>query len=170
MPTTADAILDELTRAFPATRPDPFAPLVNSTLGDEPVTVAEAFRDKSDWTQLDPDWLEQQQYALAFFSHEAIRFYIPAFIAADLKGRLGNVDPAFILTHGFAHGVGDARIHPRKPETWGDYARERWAGLTSAQARAIVHYLEWRIERDGLGVDGAGEALQAYWYERAAGA
>jgi hypothetical protein len=169
MPTTAEAILDELASAFPAKRPDPFAPLVNSTLGDEPVLVTQAFADKADWTRLDPDWLEQQVDALHFFSNAAICFYIPAFIAADLKGRLANTDPVFALTHGFAHGVGAARIHPRKPRTWGDYARDRWAALTPQQARVIAHYLEWKIDQNGPGIDSAAEALQDYWYKRAAG-
>jgi hypothetical protein len=168
MPITAEAIQDELTRAFPARRPRPFASLVNTKRGDEPMQVAHAFADKTDWTLLDPDWLEQQEDALSFFSHEAICFYIPAFIAADLKGQLGNPDPVFALTHGFADGTGAERIHPRKPETWSDYARARWAGLTSPQARAIVHYLEWKIA--GTGVQRqprATEALHAFWYERA---
>ena len=169
MSTSAETILNELASAFPATRPAPFDPLVNSKLGDEPVLVTHAFADKADWTKLDPDWLEQQVDALNFFSNEAICFYIPAFIAADLKGRLGNVDPVFSLTHGFAHGVGSERIHPRKPRTWGDYARERWAGLTTAQTRVIVHYLKWTIAQNGPGIDSVAEALQNYWDERAAG-
>lgn len=175
MPTPAEIILDELTSAFPAKRLEPFEPLVNSTLGYEPMWVAEAFRDKADWTKLDPDWLEQVpnglSSALSFLSNEAVCFYIPAFIAADLKGRLANTDPVFALTHGFAQGVGEQRIYPRKPYTWGDYTRERWRRLTSAQARTIVHYLEWRAERDYPVLPyPIVEALQDYWYERAAGA
>jgi hypothetical protein len=175
MPAKVEHLLDELTLAFPAARADPFAALVNSTHGDEPVWVEEAFRDKTDWTELDADWLDQVpnglSSALSFLSNEAVCYYIPAFIAADLKGRLGNADPAFTLTSGFAQGVGDQRIHPREPRTWGDYARERWAGLTSAQAQAVVHYLEWRIERDQpLMAHPIIEALQNYWYERAGGA
>jgi hypothetical protein len=174
MTTPAETILDELMRAFPATRPEPFASLINSDKGDEPVWVEHAFRDKADWIELDPDWLDQLpnglSSALSFLSNEAICFYIPAFIAADLKGRLGNANPVFQLTHGFAQGVGDQRIHPRRPNTWGDHARERWRRLTPAQARAIVHYLEWRAGQHYPVLSGPiAEALEAYWYERAAG-
>jgi hypothetical protein len=169
MPISAEIILDELAGAFSATRPAPFDPLVSSTRGDEPVLVTQAFADKADWTLLDPDWLEQQVDALNFFSNEAICFYIPAFIAADLKGRLGNVDPEFALTNGFAHGVGTERVHPRKTETLGDRARKQWSSLTTAQARVIVHYLEWKSAQNGREIDSAAEALRDYWYERAAG-
>ena len=169
MATTVQLLLDELASAFPAARPGPFAPLVNSTLGDEPAEVADAFRDKADWTTLDPDWLERQVDALHFFSNAAICFYIPAFIAADLKGRLGNVDPVFALTHGFAKGVGAESIQTRQHRTWGDCAREQWAGLTTAQARVIVHYLEWKLQQYGPRFEaGAAEALADYWYQRAA--
>ena len=174
MPIAPAAILEELASAFPARRSDPFAALVNSTMGDEPVWVAEAFADKTDWTKLDPDWLAQVpkglSSALSFLSNEAVCFYIPAFIAADLEGRLSAADPVFALPHGFAHGVGAARIHPRKPRTWGDHARDRWAALTPPQSRAIVHYLEWKIEQNGPGVDSAAQALADYWYQRAADA
>lgn len=168
MPSSTEQILAELKQTFPAKRHEPFGALVNSTQGDEPAELARDFRDKTDWTALDGDWLDVRSTALSFLSNEAICFYIPAFLAADLDAQLGNADPAFILTHGFAHGVGEERVHPRAPRTWGDNARERWAGLTTAQARAIVHYLEWRIERGSPGSEGIFEALQKYWYGRAA--
>ncbi len=172
MPSSVEMVLDGLIRAFPATRQREFVALVNTTRGHEPMAVAQAFRDKADWTTLDPDWLDAVpdglSTALSFLSDEAVCFYIPAFLSADLNGRLGSADPVFALTHGFAHGVGEERIHPRQPRTWSDYARDRWSGLTPPQAQAVVLYLEWRavsratpLERTGIA-----EALAAYWYAR----
>jgi hypothetical protein len=169
MPTSAEMILEELRRVFPATRQAPFDPLVNSAQGDEPLAVARAFRDKTDWTALRDDWLEAIPCALHFLSNEALCFYIPAFMAADICGRLNMADPVFALTHGFAHGVSDTPIRGRSGPTWGDYARERWAPLTSAQARAIVRYLEWGVAQQKPGSDGIAEALAGYWYARASG-
>jgi hypothetical protein len=162
-------VLEEILRAFPATRTKPFSALVNSPLGDEPAGVAQAFRDKADWTELDGDWLEQHPEALHFLSNEAICFYIPAFIAADLKGQLRSSDAVFALTHGFAHGIGDTHIRGDKSQTWGAYARERWSGLTTPQARAVVQYLEWRggARSAPLEQETIAEALASYWRARA---
>ncbi len=170
MTTTASTILEELRQVFPAKRPEPFGPLVNDSRGDEPAEVARAFQDKTDWTRLDCAWLDHEYVALSFLSNEALCFYIPAYMAADLGGHLGMADPAFILTNGLAYGRESERIHRRKPETMGDRAKERWASLTPAQALAIVHFLEWRIERSGPGNDGIADALRSYWYERAGAA
>lgn len=170
MPTAAQTMQEELARAFPPTRLRPFEPLVTSTQGDEPVQVARAFQNKTDWTLLRDDWLEAIPCALHFLSNEAICFYIPAFIAADVRDRLNMTDPVFALTHGFAHGMSDTPMRGHKPPIYGDYARSRWAPLTPQQALAIVHYLEWCVAQKRPGSDAITEALQAYWYTRAAGA
>lgn len=174
MLTPAEAIAAELRRVFPAVRDKPFLPLVNSTQGLEPFEIAEEFKDKDDWIKLEADWLDHVPNglgsALSFLSDKAICFYIPAFLRADLEGRLGHVDPTFHLCHGFDDLSRGHRIRPRDEATWTDYGQARWAGLAKDQATAIVHYLEWRIERDGPDIAySCVQALRAYWYERAAG-
>jgi len=166
MSTNAEAILEELRCAFPAQRPMAFDPLVGSTQGDEPVQVARAFENKTDWTLLRDDWLEAIPCALHFLSNEALCFYIPAFMAADVRGQLNMADPIFALTHGFAYGS-DTPTRGRKSKTWGESARERWAPLTNAQARAIVQYLEWSAAQNRPHADNITAALAAYWYARA---
>lgn len=170
----ADAIVAELKAAFPALREERFVPMVNSVQGDEPLQVAADFGDKNDWTVLSPVWLDATPgglaTALSFLSDAAIRFYIPAYLAADLSGALQRADPAFALVHGFDDMSRDRRIWPRKPDTWTDFSRARWDGLTPSQVLAVVHYLEWRVARGGVNVEwDIGEALAAYWYPRAAG-
>jgi hypothetical protein len=174
MPSSGDAIVEELKAAFPSTREGQFVPMVNSVQGDEPLQVEADFTDKDDWTKLLPEWLDATPdglaSALSFLGDEAIRFYIPAYLAADLMGALHRVDPTFTLVHGFDAMSRGQRVWPQKEETWTGFARARWDGLTQDQATAIVHYLEWRIERDGLDIEhSAVEALAAYWYARAAG-
>ena len=148
--------------------------MVNSNQGDEPAQVEGDFADKHDWTKLQPEWLDAAPdglgSALSFLADEAIRFYIPAYLEADLMGTLKMVDPAFALVHGFDDMSRDQRIWKRRSETWTDFARARWDGLSRQQAAAITRYLEWRVERDGPDVShNIAEALTAYWYARAAG-
>jgi hypothetical protein len=165
-------LLNDLKRAFPAKRPHRFQPLVSSLVGSEPYDTARDFGDKDDWTALDPEWLDAAPFplgsALSFLSDEAICFYIPAYMAADLAGLLRRVAPAFHLTHGFDDVSRNRQIMPQSGETWGDYAERRWRLLSADQVRAITHYLEWHIEKDTA--EFACEELQAlqnYWYPRA---
>jgi hypothetical protein len=174
MQTFAPSIVNELRNAFPAVRRDRLVSLVNSVEGDEPASVADEFRNKLDWTKLDPAWLDTVPLgagtALHLLSDEAICFYIPAYISADLECRLACAEPVFSLTHGFDNFSRGYCIRPPSEETWTDYGVKRWSHLTKAQALAIAHYLEWRIEKYGPDIEHSSvEALKSYWYERASG-
>jgi hypothetical protein len=64
-------------------------------------------------------------------------------------------------------------VNPRRygNETWNDYARQRFARFTPRQAAAIVAYLTFkRDSSDPLDParQNIDDALQSYWYERAA--
>lgn len=171
-----EKLLSELFAAFPATRPASLEQLVSTTSDeedDEYALTAAAFADKQDWTALDSTWLDHAAdglaSALSFLSDEAICFYIPAYIAADAKGVLEHVDPVFHLTHGLDASSCTKRVRPDRLETWRDYAIRRWSHLTEAQARAVVHYLQWRLLHPRGWVD-AGEinvALSSFWHDRA---
>jgi len=142
--------------------------MVNSAQGDEPLRVIAAFADKDDWTKLKPEWLDAVPSglasALSFLADEAICLYIPAYLVADVMGALQKVDPTFTLVHGFDRRSRNKEIRPQKEETWTDFSRARWSGLTQKQAAAIVHYLEWRVRRDGFPIENSSvvEALTAY--------
>jgi hypothetical protein len=142
MSEAARAIVEELKAAFPQTREGRFAPMANSAQGDEPVRVAAAFSGKQDWTKFPAEWLDLVPdglaSALSFLSDEAIRFYIPAYLAADLIGELHRVDPTFELVNGFEAMSCGRRIHPRGEETWTDFARARWDDLSRRQAAAVA--------------------------------
>lgn len=173
MDSAAARILKEIEAAFPARRPACFDPIVNSGVGEEPLLTAAEFADKEDWTQLSGAWLDQAPAgwasALHFLSDEAACFHIPAFLAADLRGELKRVEPVFHLTHGFDDMYRDLPIGHNRQDSLTDEKKRRWSHLTSQQALAIVHYLEWRIWRYGKDMAYAeAEALAAYWYGRAA--
>lgn len=174
MPPPALAIVEEIKADFPQKRERRFKPMVNSVQDDEPLQIEADFADKDDWTKLEPEWLDASPNglgtALIFLSDEAVRFYIPAYLVADLMGLLKAVDPTYALVHGFDDMSRGRCIRPREARTWTDDAFTRWNGLTRPQAIAVVHYLEWRIERDSLDLEWkTAEALAAYWYVRAAG-
>ena len=172
MEEAAQHIIAELLDVFPAERDEPFSPIVNSTQGSEPYEVASDFQDKRRWAGLSPEWLDASPgglaTALSFLSDEAVCFYIPAYITADLRGLLVRAEPVFHLTHGFDNFSRDKRIWPRSLETWTAYSSQRWSHLTTSQALAIVHYLEWRVGKDGKDLESSAiEALSAFWYNRA---
>lgn len=167
----AEALINEIHDAFPRTRPVSFPPLVNSSQGEEPRLVAAAFADKDDWTSLDPAWLDEavngEASALHFLSDEALAFYIPAYLVADIKGQLQRAEPSFQLTYGFG-GFPKDECDPRTDASSFARAARRWAGLTRAQARAMVLYLEWCIAARGIDIEfAAAEALRTFWYGRA---
>lgn len=158
-------IIAELLEVFPAIRPSPCFSITDGGEGDEPSLIEAAFAVEDDWTKIRPEWLDAVPNgfasALSFLSDEAVRFYIPAYLTADLMGALRCVDPVFSLTYGFEF---TSRIRGSRRT---DSARARWDSLDVGQAAAITHYLEWRIGRDGVDNSrDAFEALTKYWYAR----
>ena len=176
---TAEAVISELHRVFPAKRPDLEGPLSDSTMLDEEVVgLKEAFADKDDWTVIDPEWLVRQpdnySSAMGFLSDEAICFYIPAFIKADLLGITGETlcQPEFQLTHGLDEESRNRPIWnqnewPDCTDRWLDHAVTRWRRLSQAQCGAVVQYLEWKKSDDEFAASSIQQALDFFWYSRA---
>lgn len=168
-----DALLREIRAAFPARRPWPFGPLVNSDLTEEPRRVAAAFSDAEDWTLLEPAWLGRVPdglgTALCFLSDATACLYLPAFMAAALTEGLDGSHPNVHFVHGADARSRDERIGGvAEGSTWGDLARVRWAGLTAGQAGVVMRYLEWWIALNGAERGRPlVEALDSYWRARA---
>ncbi len=170
----AEAIRKRICEAFASVENPPRWHLSDSDEGDEPGLIAREFFDKSDWRTLDADFLDRAPdgyaSALSFFSDEAFRFYLPAYLLADLDGALHNVDVVFHLCHGLEDRSRMERINPRRygERTWLDAARHRFAIFDARQARAIVDFLRFKLEaaepHDRPRIE---QALQAYWLDRA---
>jgi hypothetical protein len=179
------AVIAAVEAAFATTEHpgDPF--LVGSVEGCEPEEEAGAFRGRRDWRAIPPDFLDTHAPALSFFSEGAFRYFLPAYLLADLREQLQAADPVFHLTHGFSDIAVDAPtrtrvftirsgrsvlVNPRRygAMTFEDAARRRLSVFTREEATAIVAYLRCRSERDALGVDRAAitAALDAFWLER----
>ena len=160
--------------------------LQGSFEGCEPYEEAEAFKGRHDWRTLEPAFLDQHYTALSFFSEGGFRYYIPAYIVADLRDQLRTADPIFHLTHGFVdfsitmevagepfvRSSGRTRlINPLRygAITFLDYARQRLSVFCREEAAAIVAYLEFAREapwhEDSR--DAIDRAMADFWRARA---
>ncbi len=147
--------------------------LVGTYEGDEPGLLVRDFQDKPDWRTLDPAFLDQAPNgyasALSFFSDEAFRYFLPAYLIADIDGKLDRVDPVHSLTNGLDDVSRHEKVNSRRygDRTWLEAARYRLSVFTRQEARAILAYLEWRAERDEFERERIGQAIRNYWSERA---
>ncbi len=141
--------------------------------GEEPFLLEVAFQGKSDWETLDSKFLDQAPdgfaSALSFFSAAAFRFYLPAYLLADLDGELLSTNPAFHLTHGLTNGTRHRPINPKRygDLTWFEYVSERFADFSHHEAIAITAYLELKLETADTDFERGliAEALQNYWHQ-----
>jgi hypothetical protein len=153
--------------------------------GCEPFEEISAFFGRTDWRALEPEFLDGHYTALSFFSEAGLRFFLPAYLVADVRGHLQTADPLFHLTHGFGdHSIGAGSrsrelarssgpsplINPRRygAVTFLDYARYRLSAFTREEAGAVVAYLRFRRRVDDLGLDtrAVDAALASFWLER----
>jgi hypothetical protein len=160
--------------------------LLGSREGIEPMEEIEPFVGLNDWTIVDPNFLDMHYVSLNFFSEAGLRFFLPAYLIADLNGELETADPLFILVHGFSdltveHKVGSrifvritgksALVNPRRygAMTFFDYACYRLSIFTREEAQAIVFYLKHRQDIDSVGMEREQieAALNSFWLERA---
>jgi hypothetical protein len=166
---------------------DPF--LQGSFEGCEPFDEVGPFKGRTDWRTLEPEFLDGHAVALNFFSEAGFRFFLPAYLVADLQGKLRTADPVFHLTHGFSDSSVEipmkTRVFTRRlgksaflnpsrygAMTWYDHARHRLSVFTREEAKAIAAYLRYKRNSDSSdgdkeGIDGA---LNSYWIERASNA
>jgi hypothetical protein len=184
-----ETVIEQIQSAFGA-NPYPGDRFLQGSLeGCEPFEEVGAFVGKTDWTQLNAAMLDQHYCALGFFSEAGFRFFLPAYLIADLRGQLQTADPVFHLTHGFVSTSidvpvaskmfrrstgGEVLLNPRRygAMTWADYARQRLSVFPREEAQAIVVYLRWRRERNDSDFDRPqiDAALDKFWAHRAANA
>src|SRR4029453_17874953 len=137
-----EEVVDGIERAFGGNEYPGDAWLQGSREGEEPFEECGAFVGQADWHALTPEFLDQHYVVLSFFSEAGFRFFMPAFLIADLRDQLRTADPVFHLVGGFSdfsvtHRVGDRDfvirsgstqfINPRRygASRFIDYARHR---------------------------------------------
>jgi Family of unknown function (DUF6714) len=179
-------VIDQIREAFGGNPYPGDAFLQGSFDGCEPAEEVGAFVGKTEWSKLDSAMLDAHYCALSFFSEAGFRFFLPAYLIADLREELQTADPLFHLWHGFATvsaempvgsqtfqrlSGGATLLNPKRygAMTWIDYARYRLSVFTREEAQAIVAYMIQRRERDAMGIDKPriDAALEAFWRGRA---
>jgi len=180
-------VIDRIQQAFCDTEHPGDAFLQGSHEGCEPGESVAPFIGVADWTRLDPAILDANYNALSFFSEGGFRYFLPAYLIADLGEQLQTADPVFHLTNGFFDHVvkipagkrvyektigKSAFVNPRRygAMTWQDHARCRLSVFTREESGAIVAYLEYKRDADphGLNAEEIDAALDNFWQDRAA--
>ncbi len=170
---TNEELKEKIFRAFAKTNFPGEAFLVNSVQGDEPYLLKEEFKDKVDWTNLETDFLDAAPdgyaSALSFFSDEALMFYLPAFLIADIDEKLSSADVVFYLTHGLTQNSKSIVINQKRygARTWWDYATFRFSTFSKEMVQAVIAYLELKATQNEYSANAIREALTHYWYKRA---
>jgi len=181
-----EEVIDQIRGAYGAIPYPGDAFLQGSFDGCEPSDEVGAFVGKTDWSKLDSKMLDEHYCALSFFSECAFRFFLPAYLIADLREELLSAEPLFHLWHGFANVSGEVPVGSQtlrrdssgktlvNPKRYGamtisDHARHRLSVFTREEARAIVAYMSYKRERDTTGLDSPriDAALVEFWSDRA---
>lgn len=180
-----EQVIDLIREAFGATAYPGDAFLQGSFDDCEPYDEVGAFAGKTDWSRLDSTFLDTHYCALSFFSEGGFRYFLPAYLIADLRGELLTADPLFHLCHGFAVlsakmpvGVqtfrrdsgGKTLVNPKRygAMTWSDYARHRLSAFTREEAKAIVEFMLYKREQDSADPRASriDAALHEFWLDR----
>jgi hypothetical protein len=83
--------------------------------------------EKHDWSAIPVADLDQYYSSLSFFDPEGMRFHLPAYLVADLEGRLQTADVLFHLVH------------------MADGAQSRFDTLSPVQREAVRAFLRLRL-------------------------
>ena len=89
-----DKVIDEIRRAFASTPRPGDAFLVGSREGCEPEESVTPFRGR-EWQSLDAALLDANYTSLGFFSEGGFRYFLPAYLIADVQQALRTADPVF---------------------------------------------------------------------------
>lgn len=185
---TRDDVLAAIETGFART-PHPGARFLQGSFdGCEPEEAVAPFRAFADWRRVPSDLLDAQYTALSFLSEGGFRFFLPAWLCADVRGELRTAVPLSHLTMGFTRIAvsktaagrafelafcGSALLNPRRygAMTFEDAARHRLSVFCREEAAAIVAFLRYQREADGQLESSRAEidtALAAFWERRAA--
>ncbi|MEL7331771.1 MAG: DUF6714 family protein [Cyanobacteria bacterium J06560_2] len=170
---TPEQIKESIRTAFASVEKPPYWRIADSNEGDEPERLRQEFAKVPAWDSLTPAFLDKTPggygSALSFFSDEAFRYYLPAYLIADLEKSLKCANPVFQLTHGLDDSSALKRVNPRRygDRTFDDLARHRFSLFTLQQCAAIGTYLQYKAAKDTFSASPIQSALNNYWLGRA---
>jgi hypothetical protein len=110
--------------------------------------VYRANDEKEDWERISAEELRQCHSSLSFFDAEGMRFHLPRFLVADLRGEY-SFGLSFTLTN------------------LSDYTRAQLAALSAEQRRSVRMYLLHLLDDPDEAFDRERieEALRSFWAE-----
>ena len=158
--------------AFAAAPPPDRSALRGSNEGEEPFLLEAEFRSVPDWRQVEVSFIDRAPdgfgSALSFFSPEAFRYYLPAYLVADLDEALRQSDPVFHLWHGLDDDTRDKPVNERRYGgwTWFEAIADRFKLFSEAEVEAIVAYLQYKATRDDFARPKVEQALTNFWLPR----
>jgi hypothetical protein len=167
-----DDLIEKIERAFADVEYPGDDDLTDSTVGEEPAALKIEFRGKSDRSKLDADFLNHAPdgwgTAISFFSGNALRFYLPLYLIADIRDQLrGPNDPGVRLCAGLTPSGETERISKMfGGGTMGESARETFDQFDPEQVSAVVAYLRWKLEAGAASNREIEQALENYWLKR----
>jgi len=106
-------VIEHIRQAFRETEHPGDAFLQGSHEGCEPGESVAPFIGITDWSQLNPTILDANYTVLSFLSEGGFRYFLPAYLIADLEERLQTAEPLFHLTNGFFDRVLKMPAGPR---------------------------------------------------------
>lgn len=164
-------LIDKIEQAFADVRYPGDNELTDSTHAEESAALVEDFTGRTIWQDVDVGFLNQAPdgwgSALAFFSARAFRFYLPAYLIADIRGELDYPDPVSRLCSPVTPLGANRRIaNIWGGGTMGERATAEFAEFNAAQVSAVVAYLWWKLEACGGHNPTIEQALESYWLER----
>lgn len=167
----SETLLQQIEQAFDDVEYPGDDLLTDSTYGDEPEALKREFKDKNNWQTLDAKFLDQApegwSSALFFFSDQALLFYLPAYLLADIRGELSIVTPETRLTSFLTVPGAKTKI----AKQWGGGTMEKrvrkgFALFTQQQVSATVTYLQWKLTQYSFEDMFIQPALDNYWLPR----
>jgi hypothetical protein len=103
--------------------------------------------EKLNWNLISSSTLNHHYSSLSFFDAKGMRFHLPAYLLADIKGEY-SFGMTFPLTH------------------LSDYRKSQFELLTPAQRQAIRLYLEYLlVEESDYEAPQIKSAIENYWFE-----
>jgi hypothetical protein len=107
--------------------------------------------EKDDWRRIPVEHLRGYHSSLSFFDAEGMRFHLPAFLIADLRGEY-DCGMAFTLTHQSDHSFGRYSLLNRAQRS-----------AVRAYLRHIVNLRDYQFERSEIE-----QGLAGYWADEGA--
>ncbi len=136
--------------------------LVNNSYGEEPTLVRVHFFGQNNWNTLSPEFIDFDG-ALSFFSDEAFRFFLPAFMIADINEQLNFNNPAVRLCWAVTPQSENKKIaEVYGGGSIGERAKACFNKFSAEERNAVVSYLQWKLVKDENDLTVA-QALKNYW-------